>query len=150
VSAIQKLQNPCDIAVAAGPSDTSGALPAGFVVTDSVNYWAAGKPASQAKADAVAAWMQFFTSDQNAKTMSVQGAFPLAVKSTLSDADVASANCQMASVLKLSNAAPAKVVSVVRNLKTDAQAKLPALLEGLALGQTTPQDFATQLQKANQ
>jgi hypothetical protein len=36
-----------------------------------------------------------------------------------------------------------------REITTDAQAQLPSLLESLALGQTTPTDFAARLQAAN-
>ncbi len=151
ISSIQdQVTDPCSVQVAAGPASASGALPAGFAVTDSVNYWAAAKSADQAKADATAEWMRSFTSEDSARRMSVEGAFPLAVRTTLTEGDLASANCQMASVLRLSNDAPAAVVSAVRDLKPATQAQLPALLEELALGSMTPEDFVAQLEAANQ
>jgi hypothetical protein len=93
--------------------------------------------------------MKFFTSNENAVKMSVQGEYPLAVQTTLGQSDAAAANCQMKQVLDLAGAAPANVVQMGRQITPAAQAKLPSLLEGLALGSTSPQDFTEQLQAAN-
>ena len=150
ISTIQsEVDTPCDIGVAVAPTNGDGNAKAGDVVTDSLNVWGAAKQSDKAKADAVAAWMKFLTSNENAVKMSVQGEYPLAVKTTLTAADSSSANCQMQQVLKLSAAAPESIVQMAREIKPAAQAKLPALLEGLALGSTSPQQFATQLQAAN-
>ena len=150
ISTIQKdVKNPCDVGVAVAPTAGDGKVPPGYVVTDSLNVWGAGKQSDKAKADAVAEWMKFLTSNENAVKMSVQGEYPLAVKTTLNAADTSSANCQMKQVLQLSGAAPASIVQMGRQIKPAAQAKLPSMLEGLALGSVSPRDFAAQLQAAN-
>jgi ABC-type glycerol-3-phosphate transport system substrate-binding protein len=150
ISSIRKdVKNPDDVAVAVAPTNGDGKVQAGDVITDSLNVWGAAKQSDKGKADAVAAWMKFLTSNENAVKMSVQGEYPLAVKTTLSSADSASANSQMQGVLQLSGAAPESIVQMAREIKPAAQAKLPSLLEGLALGSTSPQQFATQLQAAN-
>lgn len=141
--------DPCDVGVAVGPTFGNDAIGEGFIVTDSVNYWAAAKQTDKAKEEAVVAWMKFLTSEENAKKMSLEGEYPLAVKTTFTESDLAQANCQMGQVLESANAAPATVVEAVRNIKSSAQAQLPSLLEGLALGQLSPQEFADQLQNYN-
>ncbi|WP_305788334.1 ABC transporter substrate-binding protein [Symbioplanes lichenis] len=143
ISSIRKdVKNPDDVAVAVPPAT-------GDVITDSLNVWGAAQQSDKGKADAVAAWLKFLTSNESAAKMSVQGEYPLAVKTELSDADKAAANTQMQQVIELSGAAPTSVVQMAREIKPAAQAKLPSLLEGLALGSTSPQEFAEQLQAAN-
>jgi len=150
ISSIQKeVANPCDVGVALAPTNGDGKVPAGYIVTDSLNVWAGMKQTDKAKEQAVVQWMKFFTSEENAKRMSVEGEYPLAIKTNITANDANKANCQMASVLQLANAAPAAVVEAVRNIKTSAQAQLPSLLESLAIGDTTPEDFAKQLQNFN-
>ena len=67
----------------------------------------------------------------------------------MTDADAKRAPSQMAEVLKLYNAAPNRIVQLERGLTSNAQAELPSLLESLALGKVSPQDFAATLQKDN-
>ena len=95
------------------------------------------------------AWMKFFTSNAAAAEMAVDGQYPMAVKTILTDADTKRATSQMAEVLKLYNAAPNTIVQLERGLTSNAQAQLPSLLESLALGKVSPQDFAATLQKDN-
>lgn len=150
ISSIQKeVENPCNVAVAVAPTFGNDAIEEGYIVTDSVNYWAAAKQTDKAKEQAVVEWMKFLTSEENAKKMSLEGEYPLAVKTTFTEQDLSQANCQMGQVLQYSNAAPATVVEAVRNIKPAAQTQLPSLLEGLALGQISPQEFADQLQNYN-
>jgi hypothetical protein len=73
----------------------------------------------------------------------------VAVKITLSKEEISKAGPLMGQVLQYNLAAPAKVVEAVRNIKPAAQAQLPSLLEALAIGQTSPADFASQLQGFN-
>ncbi len=138
-----------DVAVAVAPTNGDNKVPAGYIVTDSLNLWGAAKQSDKAKEQAVVAWMKFLTSPDSAKKLSVDGQYPLAVKTTLTQDDVTKAGPLMGQVLQLNTAAPAAVVEAVRNIKTSAQAQLPSLLEALAIGQTSPQDFATQLQNFN-
>jgi len=151
VSSIQTdVQNPCNVGVAPSPTYGDGKAPEGFIVSDSMNAWAAAKQPTKEREQAVVEWMKFYTSEASAKQMSLQGDFPQAVKLTYTDQDKASTNCNMAQVLDISSKAPFLVVSAVRYITTPAQAQLPSLLESLALGKITPEDFAAKLQAANQ
>jgi raffinose/stachyose/melibiose transport system substrate-binding protein len=150
ISSIQgTMKNPGAVEVAAAPTFGDGKLPAGSVITDSLNAWGAAKQSDSKKTAAVAAWMKFFTSNAAAAEMAVDGQYPMAVKTTLTDADTKRAPSQMVQVLKLYYAAPNAIVQLERNLTSKAQAQLPSLLESLALGQTSPHDFAATLQKDN-
>ena len=93
--------------------------------------------------------MKFFTSNDAAAQMAVDGQYPMAVKTILTDADKKRAPAQMVELLKLYNDAPNKIVQLERGLTSRAQAQLPSLLEALALGQTSPEQFASALQKDN-
>ncbi|HZQ10603.1 MAG TPA: extracellular solute-binding protein [Anaerolineae bacterium] len=151
ISSIQKeVAQPCNVAVAAIPTYGDNKVPAGFIITDSMNPWAAAKQSSKEREQAIVEWMKFYTSDASAKRMSVEGEYPQAMKLTFTDQDKANANCNMAQVLDLSSQAPLGVVEAVRNIKPSAQSELPGMLEALALGTLTPEDFAKKLQAAAQ
>jgi raffinose/stachyose/melibiose transport system substrate-binding protein len=151
ISAIQSTlkDKACNVGVAPAPTFGNAAIKPGYTVTDSLNVWGAAKQSDKAKEKAVVAWMKFFTSNASAGKMAVEGEYPMAVKTELSDADKKKASCQMAQVLDISNAAPTAIVQMARGITTDAQAKLPSLLESLALGSTSPEQFASSLQAAN-
>ncbi|MCU1639217.1 MAG: extracellular solute-binding protein [Microbacteriaceae bacterium] len=150
ISSIQStVPEPCSIGVAAAPGFNDGAIEPGYTVTDALNVWGAAKQSDPDKEKAVVAWMKFFTSNESASRMAVDGEYPMAVDTELSEADRGRASCQMAQVLDISNAAPTTIVQMGREITTGAQAKLPSLLESLALGQTSPADFASELQTAN-
>ncbi|MFN8563224.1 MAG: extracellular solute-binding protein [Anaerolineae bacterium] len=151
ISSIQgQVEDPCNVGVAVAPTFGDDTIPAGFVVTDSLNPWGAAKQSDPAREEAVVEWMKFLTSEDNVKKISVEGEYPMAISTTFTEDDLAQANCQMAQVLQLSNAASVTVVEAVRNIKPSAQAQLPSLLEGLALDQLSPADFTNQLQQYNQ
>jgi ABC-type glycerol-3-phosphate transport system substrate-binding protein len=148
ISSIQgTMKDPSAVEVAAAPTFGDGKLAPGSVITDSLNVWGAAKQSDPKKAAGVVAWMKFFTSEASAAEMAVDGQYPMAVRTALSDADAKRAPSQMAEVLKLYNAAPNRIVQLQRGLTAAGQAKLPSLLESLALGQTSPQEFAASLQK---
>ncbi len=151
ISSIQSTlgDDACKIAVAAAPTFDNGAIEPGYTVTDSLNVWGAAKQDDPKKEKAVIAWMKFLTSNESAVKMAVKGEYPMAVQTELSDADKKDTSCQMAQVIDIMNAAPTAVVQMARGITTDAQAQLPSLLESLALGQTTPEQFAASLQTAN-
>ncbi|MCA9911467.1 MAG: hypothetical protein KC519_22590, partial [Anaerolineae bacterium] len=90
------------------------------------------------------------TSPENVARMSIEGGYPMAINTTFSEDELANADCQMRDVLQLSNGAPAAVVEAVRNIQPAAQAQLPSLLEGLALGQLSAEEFANELQTYSQ
>ena len=149
ISSVQsKMSNKDQIGVAAGPSAPGGAE-AGSIVTDSLNAWGAAKQTDPKKTKAVVAWMKFFTSNESAAEMAVDGQYPMAVQTDLTDAQKAKAPSQMASFLDIANKAPSVVVNVGRNLNSSTQAEVPSMLESMALGKTTPAAFAAQLQKSN-
>jgi raffinose/stachyose/melibiose transport system substrate-binding protein len=150
ISSIQgTMKDPGAVEAAAAPTFGDGKLAPGSVITDSLNVWGAAKESDPKKAAAVVAWMKFFTSNAAAAKMAVDGQYPMAAKTTLTDADMKRAPSQMVEVLKLYYAAPNIIVQLERGLTSKAQAQLPSLLESLALGQTSPQDFAATLQKDN-
>lgn len=150
ISSIQgTVAEPCTIAVAPAPTFGDGAIEPGYTITDSLNVWGAAKQDDPKKEEAVIAWMKFLTSNDSAARMAIDGEYPMAVQTELSEADTQRASCQMAQVLQISNAAPAAIVQMGRGITAAAQAELPSLLEGLALDQITPEQFAERLQAAN-
>jgi ABC-type glycerol-3-phosphate transport system substrate-binding protein len=150
ISSIQaEVEDPCSVKVAPAPVFEDSELERGYTVTDSLNVWGAAKQDDPAKEEAVVEWMKFFTSNESAVRMAVDGEYALAVQTELSDEDRERASCQMAQVLEITNAAPTSVVQMGRGITASAQAGLPSLLEGLALGQQTPQTFAEALQASN-
>ncbi len=151
ISSIQSTlgDDACNIGVAPAPTFDNGKIDPGYTVTDSLNVWGAAKQSDEAKEEAVVAWMKFLTSNESAAKMAVEGEYPMAVTTELSDADREQASCQMSQVIDISNAASTAVVQMARGITTDAQAQLPSLLESLALGSSTPDQFATSLQAAN-
>lgn len=150
ISSIQgTVAEPCTIAVAPAPTFGDGVIEPGYTITDSLNVWGAAKQDDPRKEEAVIAWMKFLTSNDSAARMAIDGEYPMAVQTELSEADTQRASCQMAQVLQISNAAPTAVVQMGRGITSAAQAELPSLLEGLALDQITPEQFAERLQAAN-
>ncbi|GEN81612.1 ABC transporter substrate-binding protein [Actinotalea fermentans] len=150
ISSIQsEVEDPCSVKVSPAPVLADSAIPAGYTITDSLNVWGAAKQDDPAREAAVVAWMKFFTSNESAVRMAVDGEYALAVQTELTDEDAERASCQMAQVLEITNAAPTAVVQMGRGITASAQEALPSLLEGLALGQRTPEDFAAALDEAN-
>jgi ABC-type glycerol-3-phosphate transport system substrate-binding protein len=150
ISSIQgAMKDSAAVEVAAAPTFGDGKLAPGSVITDSLNVWGAAKQSDPKKTAGVVAWMKFFTANDAAAQMAVDGQYPMAVKTILTDADKKRAPAQMVEVLKLNNDAPNKIVQLERGLTSRAQAQLPPLLEALALGQTSPEQFAQTLQKDN-
>jgi len=150
ISSIQsQVRNPCDVGVATAPTNGNGIEQPGTIVTDSLNFWGAAKPSSPADARAVVAWMKFLTSDTSATEMGIQGQYPLVVQSTSSPAQLAKASCQMKQVFQIYVHASTRIVNMERYITTAAQAQVPSLLQGLILGQISPQQFTSQLQNLN-
>lgn len=150
ISSIQaEVEDPCTVQVAPAPVLAGSQIPAGYTVTDSLNAWGAAVQDDPAKEAAVVEWMKFFTSNESAVRMAVDGEYGLAVQTELTAEDAERASCQMAQVLEITNAAPTAVVQMGRGITASAQAALPSLLESLALGQRSPEDFASALADAN-
>jgi ABC-type glycerol-3-phosphate transport system substrate-binding protein len=146
----EQVDSPCDVGVAVAPTLGDGTVEPGTNLTDSINTWGVGKQDSQEKADAVVEWLKFMTSQENAVKFSIEGQYPQALNTEFSDEDLAKTSCQMASVLKIQADAPASVVQLQRSITAPAQEKVNGMLEQLALGDMTPEEFASQLQAANQ
>ena len=150
ISSIQKqMKDPSSVSVAAAPTDGNGTLKAGSVVTDSLNAWGAAKQSDPNKQAAVVAWMKFFMDNSSASEMAANGQYTMNIETTLSAAQTKQTPSQMAQVLKIANDAPTSTVNIERYLTTSAQSQLPAMLESLILGQSTPAQFAASLQAAN-
>jgi raffinose/stachyose/melibiose transport system substrate-binding protein len=150
ISSIQgTMKDPSAVEVASAPTFGDGKLAPGSVITDSLNVWGGAKQNDSKKTAGVVAWMKFFTSNAAAAKMAIDGQYPMAVNTTLTEADTKRAPSQMAEVLKLYYGAPQTIVQLERGLTSNAQAQLPSLLESLALGKASPEDFAATLQKDN-
>ena len=119
------------------------------MVTDSLNAWGAAKQSDPNKQAAVVAWMKFFMDNSSASEMAANGQYTMNIETTLSAAQTKQTPSQMAQVLKIANDAPTSTVNIERYLTTSAQSQLPAMLESLILGQSTPAQFAASLQAAN-
>ena len=120
------MKDPAAVEVAAAPTFGDGKLAPGSAITDSLNVWGAAKQSDPKKTAAVVAWMKFFTSNDAAAQMAVDGQYPMAVKTILTDADKKRAPAQMVEVLNLYNDAPTKIVQLERGLTSRAQAQLPS------------------------
>lgn len=144
------MEDPCIVKMAAAPTFGDGVAEPGYTVTDSLNAWAAAKQDDPAKVAAVVEWMKFFTSNESAVRMAIDGEYPMAVHTELTDADREKASCQMAEILEITNDAPSSTVQMGREISSKAQAEMPSMLEGLALGSISPEQFASDLQAANQ
>lgn len=151
ISSIQKdIPNYCsNVGVATAPTNGNSTEQPGTIVTDALTVWGAAASPNQAEQQAVVDWMKFYTSGTSAAEMATTGQFPLVVKTPTSGAAFSNANCLVKPFVQLTNAAPAKSVNAERYMTTEAQAQLPSLIEGLALGHTSPSQFVSTLQQLN-
>jgi ABC-type glycerol-3-phosphate transport system substrate-binding protein len=151
ISSIQSdMKNYCtDVGVAAAPTNGNSTEQPGTIVTDALTVWGAAASSNPAEQQAVVDWMKFYTSPTSAAGMATTGQFPLVVKTPTTGAAFANSNCLMKPFVDLTNAAPAKSVNVERYMTTEAQAQLPSLVEGLALGSISPAKFVSELQQLN-
>ncbi len=138
-----------NVAVAAGPTNGNSTEQPGTIVTDALTVWGAAASPNQAEQQAAVTWMKFYTSAASATEMATTGQFPLVMKTPTTGAGFANSNCLVKQIVDLSNAAPAKVVNAERYMTTEAQAQLPSLIEGLALGSISPAKFVSSLQQLN-
>src|ERR1700677_283091 len=151
ISSIQQdMKNYCtDVGVATAPTNGNSTEQPGTIVTDALTVWGAAASPDQAEQQAVVDWMKFYTSPDSAAGMATTGQFPLVVKTPTSGPAFANSNCLMKPFVDLTNAAPAKSVNVERYMTTEAQAQLPSLVEGLAVGSISPAKFVSELQQLN-
>jgi ABC-type glycerol-3-phosphate transport system substrate-binding protein len=151
ISSIQQdIPNYCsNVGVATGPTNGGSTEQPGTIVTDALTVWGAAASPNQAEQQAVVDWMKFYTSAGSAAEMATTGQFPLIVKTPTTGTAFAKSNCLVKPFVDLTNAAPAKVVNAERYMTTEAQAQLPSLIEGLALGSISPQKFVATLQQLN-
>jgi ABC-type glycerol-3-phosphate transport system substrate-binding protein len=151
ISSIQQdIKNYCtNVGVATAPTNGNSTEQPGTIVTDALTVWGAAKSPNPAEQQAVVDWMKFYTSPASAAGMATTGQFPLIVKTPTSGAAFAHSNCLMKPFVDLTNAAPAKSVNVERYMTTEAQAQLPSLIDGLAVGSISPADFVSKLQQLN-
>jgi ABC-type glycerol-3-phosphate transport system substrate-binding protein len=136
-----------NVGVAEAPTNGNGTEKPGTIVTDALTVWAARRTSDKAQAQAIVAWMKFYTSPASAALMATKGQFPLAVQTPNSNSG---SNCLLKQFVSLSNKAPSKVVNIERYMTPEAQAQLPSLVEALATGgNSAPQQFVTSLEQLN-
>ncbi|HID31406.1 MAG TPA: extracellular solute-binding protein, partial [Desulfobacterales bacterium] len=144
-----QVEDPTQIGVAVAPTYKGGKGQPGLIVTDAMTPWAAGKQPTKEREEAIVDFMKYFTSEESVKIITLEGNLPLAVKATFTEEELKAADPLLAQVIVIGSKAPEAVVSMTRILKPPASEKLPALLEGLALGQISPEEFAKKLQEFN-
>ncbi len=120
------------------------------LVTDAVTPWAASARLSKPQKQAVVDFMKAFTSEPTMKQFAVKGKDIFAVKLDLTPAETTEAGAKLAANIRLASTADQKIVQITRVLKPAAMNQVPSLIERLALGQITPEEFAGSLQRYNQ
>jgi len=138
------------IGIAAAPSFGDGKVADSYVVTDAQTPWAAAKTDNEAKAEAIVKFMKFITSEESVKQLTLEGAVFLSPKLNLDDPEVAETSGLLGEYLAFNSETTESTVNIQRNLTTEANTKLPSLLESLALDSITPEQFIEQLSAENQ
>ncbi|WP_339157371.1 extracellular solute-binding protein [Paenibacillus sp. FSL W8-0186] len=138
------------IGIAASPTFGDGKVQPGFTVTDAHTPWSAAKQTSQEKEEAVVQFLKFMTSEESSKTFTIDGRILLSMRLELNEDEVSEAGPILGQYIKTNSEAPESIVNIVRILKPAATSKLPSLLEGLILDKFTPEEFAKELEAANQ
>jgi len=138
------------IGIAASPTFGDGKVPYGFTVTDTHTPWAAGKQPSKEREEAIVQFMKYMTSEESSKIFTLVGNILLSTKMELTDEEMAQAGPVLGQYIKINSQSTESLVNLVRYLKPAASAKIPSLIEGLVLDEYTPEEFAKQLQEANQ
>ncbi|HZS92350.1 MAG TPA: ABC transporter substrate-binding protein [Chloroflexota bacterium] len=145
----KQFKGAAQIGLAPAPTFASGAGKPGDLVTDAQSPFAAGKQSSPRKAAAIANFLEFLTSPGSVKQLTLQGKLLLSPKLQLTAGDQQGADPLLVHLISLYEQAPRRVVEMTRILKPAGEAKLPSLLQGLALGSLTPAQFVQQLQASN-
>lgn len=138
------------IGVAPAPTFGNGKVQPGFTVTDAYTPWAAGAQTEKNKEQAIVQFLKFMTSEESSKTFTLEGHILLSTKLNLSAEETSQAGPVMGQYIQTNSKSPESIVNIVRILKPGAISKLPSIIEKLALGKATPEEFAKELQAANQ
>jgi raffinose/stachyose/melibiose transport system substrate-binding protein len=120
-----------------------------LLVTDALTPWAASKRLNDQQKEAVVNFLKWFTSEEIAKKMAIEGKFSYAVKMSLTEEEKRLAGPKLAANIEFTTKAEKKVWQITRVLKPSAMNELPRLVEGLALSSITPDGFAKRLEEAN-
>ena len=136
--------------VVAAPAPVFAKGDPSLLVTDAVTPWAASARLSDPQKQAVVEFMKAFTSEQVMKQFAVKGKDIFAVKLSLDPAETSEAGAKLAANIRLASTSDQKIVQITRVLKPTAMNQVPSLIERLALGQITPEEFASSLQRYNQ
>lgn len=143
-----QMPNPEKVKVAHVPTFSKG--DSYIVVTDALIGWAVSDTLSEDQKAAAVKFLKWFTSEEIAKKFFIEGKFPFVVKMQLSDEEKQMAGLKLAANIELTANAGSKVIQISRVVKPSVMNVLSQLVEGLATGQITPQEFAANLQKANE
>lgn len=138
------------IGVASAPTFGDGKVQPGFTVTDAYTPWSAGAQSDKNKEQAIVQFMQFMTSEESSRTFTLDGRILLSTKLELSTDETNQAGPVMGQYIQTNSQSPESIVNIVRTLKPGAISKLPSIIEKLALDRATPEEFAKELEAANQ
>ncbi|WP_424769221.1 ABC transporter substrate-binding protein [Paenibacillus sp. sgz302251] len=138
------------IGIASSPTFGDGKVQPGFTVTDAYTPWSAAKQSSKEKEEAVVQFLKFMTNEESSKTFTLNGRILLSMKLDLTEEETAGAGPVLGQYIQTNSEAPESIVNIVRILKPAASSKLPSLIEGLMFDRYTPEQFAKELQAANQ
>ncbi|ADK83271.1 ABC transporter substrate-binding protein [Sediminispirochaeta smaragdinae] len=138
------------VAIAPAPTFGDGVVKPGFTVTDAQTPWAASTQTDKAKEEAIVEFMKFVTNAENTRDLTLNGSVFLSPHLDLDGVDLGNVDPLMVQYITINSTAPESIVNIQRNLKLAANAQIPSLMESLALGMITPQEFAQQLAQDNQ
>ncbi|CAM3390155.1 ABC transporter substrate-binding protein [Marinicrinis lubricantis] len=138
------------IGVAPGPTFGDGTVPEGFIITDTYTPWSAGKQESKEKEEAVVDFMKYLTSNESTKTLTLNGSILLSPHLDMSEEELQSSGPILGQFITIGGDAPADLVQISRILKQTAISKMPSLIESLAFEKISAEQFAAQLQAANE
>lgn len=138
------------IGLAGGPTYGDAVAKPGFIVTDAYTPWAGAKHDDSRKEEAVAEFMKFLTNEESSKQFALHGGVSLSAKLNLNEEEKEIVGALMSEFTQSVSEAPESLVQLSRVIKPAAASELSGLLEALILDQITPEQFAEQLNAANQ
>jgi len=121
-----------------------------YMITDTITPWAASGIMSDNKKQAVADFLEYLTSEAITKRFAIDGKLIFATKTELSEEEKEMAGTKLAANIDLTANSEGKVFQITRVVKPAVKNEIPRLLEGLAIGTLTPEQFAEEIQKFNE
>lgn len=138
------------VGIAPAPTFGDGKVSAGFTVTDAQTPWAASAQTDKSKEAAIVKFMKFITDSESTRELTLNGSVFLSPHLDLTGVDLSGTDPLMVDYIKVNSMSKESIVNIQRNLKPAANAQIPSLIESLALGMITPEQFVTQLSDTNE